>query len=250
MWIRRSLGALSALSIALAGCASNADSPGDAPPVTSAAPAPREELAAAAGKLNETTMTIALTSPGTQSNGSLDPRRKLGDLDMRVSAGGREVTIQIRTVGKDAYVQADGLPGIAPGKWLEIEGSRLAGSTLDVFPEDDPSGANRLVDALSDIKQDGPGRFSATIDLTKASPNKSLAALGDKVKALPFVATVDDRGRLTHTEIDMTSVDPAAGRTTATYSDFGTPVTVERPPPGQTMPAPEEVVRMLTANGA
>lgn len=254
MRIRRlitGLGVLSALSLVLTGCGGNADTPGDAtgsaPPATSAAPAdPKEELTAAARKLNDTTMKMTLSSVGTESTGSLDPQRKLGEMTMKVSAGGREVTIEVRTVGKDAYLQADGLPGTEGGKWLKLDGARLAGTSFDVFPEDDPAGTAKLLNALSDIKKDGPGKFSGTIDLSKTSTDKSVAALGDKVKALPFAATVDDQGRLTSTEIDMSSIEASAGKTKATYSDFGTTVSVEPPPANKTVPASDEVIKMLT----
>jgi hypothetical protein len=253
MRIRRfvtGLGVLSALTM-VAGCGGNADpsgdSPGGAPSTTSVAPADaKEELTAAARKLNETTMKIDLTSPGTTSTGTLDPQRKLGDMTMTVAAAGRQLEIQIRTIGTDVYLQADGLPGAEAGKWLKIDGARLAGSTFDVYPENDPAGTGKLLNALSDVKKDGPGMFSGTIDLTKTSPNPAVAALGDKVKALPFAAKVDDQGRLTSTEIDMNAIDAAAGKTTATYSDFGSPVSVEPPPAGETVPAPDEVVKLLT----
>ncbi|MDG4823095.1 hypothetical protein O7635_14665 [Asanoa sp. WMMD1127] len=255
MRIRRlitGLGVLSALAITVAACGSgdagdSGGATGSAPPATSAAPAdPKEELTAAARKLNETTMKMTLESVGTTSTGSLDPQRKLGEMTMKVAAAGRSLDIQIRTIGKDVYLQADGLPGTEGGKWLEIEGSRLAGSSFDVFPEDDPAGTNRLLNALSDVKKDGPGQFSATIDLNKTSNPNQAAQLGDKFKALPFKATVDDEGRLTSTEIDITSVEASAGKTKATYSDFGTTVTVEPPPAGDTVPASDQVVKMLT----
>ena len=255
MRIRRlitGLAVLSALSLAIAGCGGDGGSPsgstGDAPAATSVAPAnPTDELAAAARKLNETTMRMTLASAGTNSTGSLDPQRKLGEMTMTVSAAGREQKIKIRTIGTDVYLQADGLPGTEGGKWLKIGGERLAGSSFDVFPENDPAGTQRILDALSDIKKDGPGKFSGTIDLTKTSTNAAAAAtLGDKFKALPFTATVDDQGRLTSTSIDVTPAEPSAGKTTATYSDFGTAVTVEPPPAGDTVPAPDDVVKMLT----
>jgi hypothetical protein len=242
------LAVLSALSLAIAGCGGDGGSTGGAPAATSTAPAnPTDELAAAARKLNDTTMKMTLASAGTNSTGSLDPKNKLGEMTMTVSAGGREQKIQIRTIGTDVYLQADGLPGTEGGKWLKIGGERLAGSSFDVFPENDPAGTQRILNALSDIKKDGPGKFSGTIDLTKTSTNAAAAAtLGEKFKALPFTATVDDQGRLTGTTIDVTPAEPSAGKTTATYSDFGSAVTVEAPPAGDTVPAPDDVVKMLT----
>ncbi|MEV4624130.1 hypothetical protein AB0J74_36135 [Asanoa sp. NPDC049573] len=246
------LAVLSALSLTVAGCGADGDSPsgstGSAPAATSAAPAdPTDELAAAARKLNDTTMKMKLESAGSHSTGSLDPQRKLGEMTMTVAAAGRELKIQVRTIGTDVYLQADGMPGVEAGKWLKIAGDRLAGSSFDVFPESDPAGTQRILDAISDIKKDGPGKFSGTIDLTKTSTNKAAAAsLGEKFKALPFTATVDDQGRLTSTTIDVSPAEPSAGKTTATYSDFGTAVTVEPPPAGDTVPAPDDVVKLLT----
>ena len=246
------LGVLSALtlSLAVAGCGDDgpSDPAGDTSGATSAPPASAsDELAAAARKLNETSMKMTLDSTGSKSTGSLDPQRKLGEMTMTVSAAGRELEIQIRTIGTDVYLQADGLPGTEGGKWLKIDGQRLAGSTFDVFPENDPAGTQRILDALSDIKKDGPGQFSGTIDLNRTSTNKAAAAsLGEKFTALPFTATVDDQGRLTSTSIDISPAEPSAGKTTATYSDFGTTVTVEPPPAGDTVPAPDDVVKLLT----
>ncbi|GIF74577.1 hypothetical protein [Asanoa siamensis] len=251
MWIRRCVTGLGlAVVLAMTGCGDAAAPVVGAPATTSAAaPAdPRAELAAAVRKLDGTTMKISQKSPGTTSTGALDAGRRLGDMRMQVSAAGRSVEMEVRAVGSDAYVRAEGLPGSEGRKWLKLDGSRLAGTPLDVFPADDPSGANRLVNALSDISKDGPGRFSGTIDLTKTSPNKTVAAMGDKVRALPFTATVDDEGRLSSTEIDMTSVDASLGKTTTTYSDFGTAVNVKAPPAAETVPASDELIKLMTGS--
>ncbi|WP_144022952.1 MULTISPECIES: hypothetical protein [Asanoa] len=245
--------AVSALSLALTACGKTTN-PSPAPAgattttVTEAPPAdPKEELGAAARRLNETSLKMTLESPGSTSTGSLDPKAKLGEMTMKLDAGGRSAEVQVRTIGTDGYVLAKGVPGVPGGKWMRISLDRLAGSTFDLFPENDPVGVGRLLGALSDVKKDGPGTFSATIDLTKTATNKKEAdRMGDAYMALPFSATVDGHGRLATTTIDLSTAADGGGKNTARYFDFGSPVSIEPPPANQTVPAPETVVKLLT----
>ena len=49
-------------------------------------------------------------------------------------------------------------------------------------------------------------------------------------------------------EIDMSGINSAAGKMTTTYSDFGTPVDVQRPPAAQVQEAPANIPGLTGGN--
>jgi hypothetical protein len=96
---------------------------------------------------------------------------------------------------------------------------------------------------VTQVRQDGPGRFTGTLDATKspsANP-RSVQALGAKAKAVPFTAEVDAEGRLIGLTLQMDAVQPGLPAMKARYSDFGTPVAVSKPA-GRIVKAPQEMI--------
>jgi hypothetical protein len=87
-----------------------------------------------------------------------------------------------------------------------------------------------------------PGHFTGVIDGTKrpGQAGTSAAVFGDAWKALPFEATVDERGHLTSITTHVPAVASMPATTSkVTLSDFGKPVTITAPPASQVKELPE-----------
>ncbi|MEV0716119.1 hypothetical protein [Asanoa sp. NPDC050611] len=248
------LGVFAALAIGLAGCG-NTTAPGvtstpsaGASDDASAPSAATAELTAAAQKLNDDTVKVTLESAAVNSTGNLDPKADKATMSLKIGASGSNSSVDLRSIGEDAWLQATGVPGVEPGKWLHIDGARLAGTSFDALPDGDAAGAGKFVERMADVTKSGDGSYQGTIDLTKvAGSGVSVDVLGGKGNSVPFTATVDDQGRLSKLSLDLTSIDPQLGTMTTTYSDFGTPVTVAQPPAAQVVEAPESLLQALGA---
>lgn len=246
------LALVTALSFGVAGCKdtgtdSAAPAGGNSAAATSAAPQqdPKEALAAAAGKLGKDTVKVTMKmSGGLDATGVMDPTARKAQMAMNVSAGAQKLKIDVVTLDKDIYLKMTGAPSM-PKKWMHVDAAKVkSGGTLDVMPEGDPAGASKMINTVVDVQRNGEHGFKGTLDLTKSpSANATaLKALGDKAKTVPFTATVDDQGRLTDMTVQMSALQPGAGDLKTTYSDFGAPVSVAKPPASQTMEAPKELL--------
>jgi hypothetical protein len=93
-----------------------------------------------------------------------------------------------------------------------------------------------------DAKRVDDRHYTVTLDLTQTNSSsvsqKVLTELGDKAKAIPATVTLDDQGRLSEFAIDLSAADATAS-VKVTYSDFGTPVTVNPPAKSDTVEAPQ-----------
>ncbi|MEV1285635.1 hypothetical protein [Micromonospora sp. NPDC049679] len=247
------LGLVAALSIGVAGCAAPTGTPGagasgSATPSTSssasnsASNSAADELTAAAQKLNNDTVTVAMEMTGLKANGSLDPVRNRATMTMNLATNGKPVTTEIIAVDKDAYVKLTGMPNVQ-NKWMHVDAAKLAGGNFDIMPQGDPAGASKMIKGMADVERTGEGSFRGTLDLTKAPTinTAAIAALGDKAKAVPFTAAVDGQGRLTRLTVDLTTIAPALGTLNTTYSNFGAPVTATKPAAAETVEAPDSL---------
>jgi hypothetical protein len=241
------LGVFAALCLGLAGCGASDISATPSAGASEASPpsAATAKLTAAAQKLNDDTVKVTLESATVRSTGNLDPGADKATMSVRI---GTTSSIDLRTIGQDSWLQATGVPGVEPGKWLHIDGARLAGTTFDALPDGDAAGAGKFVERMADVTDAGDGNFRGTIDLTKvAGSGVSVDVLGGKANSVPFTATVDDQGRLTELDIDLSSIDAQLGKMTTTYSDFGATVEVSAPPAADVVEAPESLLQALGA---
>ncbi|SCL66307.1 hypothetical protein GA0070606_4298 [Micromonospora citrea] len=242
---------VAALSLGLSGCGTKTDA--DTPagngganpaPATSSAPADASaELSAAALKLNEQSVRMKLKSSVIDGDGVMDPATKTGDMTMKMGAQG---TFRVLMLGDDAYLKITGVTGM-PKKWLHMDATKLGRSgNLNLMPEGDPGGAKQMIDSVVDVKRTGEGKFAGTLDYTRTkSEDKAIQALGEKAKAVPFTARVDDQGRLVEFAIDTSVLHESLGMMTTTYSDFGAPVSVKKPAASDTQEAPEELIKAM-----
>lgn len=243
---------VAAVSFGLSGCGgADGGSGSPAAGASSSAPQlePREELRAAAQKLNESTAKVAFSMTGFTGNGVVDPATKRAQMAMNVGAGNQAMKMDVIAVDQDVYLRLQNVPNL-PDKWLHIDSSKLpAGSQLQMMREGDPLNANGLMAGVTELERTGDRAFKGTLDLTKA-PNAdedALKTLGEKAKAVPFTAKLDEQGRLIELVVDMQSVQPGLSEMTTTYSDFGVPVNVEKPAASEVQEAPAEVLRAFSS---
>lgn len=247
------LGVVTALSFAVVGCTQTGAGsvPGaSATPTTTAASTAQtsaaDALTGAAEKLNDDTVKVTMDMAGMKANGSMDPVANKAMMTMDVTTSGQTLKIDIVSLDKDAYLKVTGLPNVQ-NKWMHVDAAKLAGGNFDIMPQGDPAGANNLVKSVVDVQREGDLGFRGTIDLTRSpSVDKAaVTALGEKAKAVPFTATVDDHGRLSTLSVQMGTVVPSLGTLTTTYSDFGAPVTVAKPAASETVEAPDSLLKLL-----
>jgi hypothetical protein len=241
---------VAALSLGLTGCGNSGSGGGTASPsasASSAAPtlAPRDELTAAVQKLNEETVKVNFAMTGFSGQGAMDPAAKKMRISGNLGLGGEAMKMDMIVLGEDIYLKMDGLATMSD-KWQHIDASKLpAGSQLRQMSGGDPVGANNLLSGVTEVRRVGEGRYQGTLDATKstAADPEALRVFGDKAKAVPFTASLDERGRLTELTVDMQSLHQSLGQMKTTYSDFGVPVSVEKPAAGQIEEAPAELLR-------
>ncbi|MFE9205787.1 hypothetical protein [Micromonospora sp. NPDC007230] len=237
------------LGLGLTGCGGRDGSTGrgTATASTSSTPDPTGELTAAVRRLNEQSMRVEVTSSMLTASGVVDPTTRAMDVTLSLGDLGE---VHCLAIGDDAYVKLSGALGTQLGgakKWLHMDAGKLSGGQLGLMPADDPGGVKKLLSAVVDVRRTGDRSYAGTLDYTRTGADpKSLAAAGDKAKAVPFTAAADEQGRLTAFEMDMAAIDPALGKMTVSYRDFGMPVQLSKPPAADTEEAPAELARAFT----
>jgi hypothetical protein len=257
-----SLVTTAAVALAVAGC-DNSTSPtvsGSAPPAggsspsasSAADPAAASQLAAATAKLDQESFKITVTSgSGFKLTGAIDAPNGKGTAD--VSATGPNASVNIKTLllDQDLYVQ---IPGITKnGTWTHVDGSRLpADASIGLRPDQiDPVNTAKLLSSTTDVHSTGSNSYAGTLDLTKAAglagvSQVTIDGYGQAASKVPFTAGLDTQGQLQELTIDL---PPVNGQKTepidALYSDYGAPVTVERPAASEITEAPDSVYKSL-----
>lgn len=206
-------------------------------PAASAGPTdPVGVLKAAAGKVDQQTYKLALSSGGTTgSDGTVvlwDPKAKRGleTTSLKVPTG--EVKIERLTTGPDVYVRISapdrrvpvwdgktwwhvGAPGSPPAK-QGLDNTKLAGT----------------LGTATTVRQTGAREYAGTLDLRQSGAVLGEGVggvLGDRAGAVPFTAAVDEQGRLVRYRIELASEQSQTAQLDLTYSDFGSPVSADPP---------------------
>ncbi|MEW1586474.1 hypothetical protein AB0283_13635 [Micromonospora vinacea] len=248
---------VTALSFGVAGCNNATDAAGtDTRAPASASPVNAlDSLADAIQKLNEETYKVKETGAGgVKISGVVDPTAKKVSMKSISPIGDQGMTVDFVQLGSAVYVKLAGdvqlhsfihLPAL-PNKWMHIDASRIdEGSTFSDMVDGDLAGVNDVIKNVTDVERNGELGFTGTFDITKCPGMRGdfFKRFGEKAKAVPFDAKVDDQGRLTYIFINLSAIDSGfTGGSTATYSDFGLPVTIEKPAADQTVEAPAKVV--------
>lgn len=260
----RPITVLFALALAAAGLAACDTEPQDAGPggqarpiasATSALP-PKEALLAAVQALETTAHTFEIKQGSKSGGGRIDPATRTATMGMGGKVEKVTVSVEYTIIAPELWVKADfgkelnelwGLPG---GTWMAVDRGKIASTaTLPV----DRAGAPRLgvtelfKAGLVEVNRADATHYSGTVDVTAAdsvlAPSEAAVKnAGAKAKAMPFTATVDDRGRLTAFIIDDAGIDPELGLR-LTFAGFGSilPVTA----PADAIPAPAEAYELF-----
>ena len=199
------------------------------------------------------------TTGSDPTSGILNAAKHTVEIDMTQKDPDFTLTMNFLFVEKQSWVKislhgAAGLPKI-PKKWMLLDPSKLKKGP-DAIPigydsDTDPGDAGSLVRSAADVRQTSPGQFTGTTDLSQTGDGdvtdaKTLAALGATAKAVPFVATTDDQGRLRSVLVKI----PKTAKTKAStyevsYSEYGTAPTPQKPSAGAQQKAPAIVYQML-----
>jgi hypothetical protein len=146
-----------------------------------------------------------------------------------------------------------GFEGLSGDKYMHVDRSKIAeieGLQIDA-DNVDPTGAELLVEAITDVKKTGEGTYSGTIDLSKTTDvgfvdEAIVTALGEQAKAVQFEAKLDAEGRLS----ELTAKVPAAGDVKAhelkiTYFDYGSATPPQKPAASDVVEAPATLYEMF-----
>jgi hypothetical protein len=153
--------------------------------------------------------------------------------------------VELRLVDDDVYLKAareSGLPG-AGDTWLQLDPTRVPASLDGGFEpgKNDPGGAARLIAAVNTVEATPEG-FRGTINLNKIGTGNGLSfkpeqtvVFGETATKMPYEVTIDGAGRMTSFVITV-AYQGQTMTASVRYSDFGQPVSVERPSGAVTAP--------------
>jgi hypothetical protein len=256
---RRLAVVLAAVVLTVAGCGttSNNTSGGGATAASPTPKDPKEAVLASTKALTQQPHKITISSDGFTGTGVADPAAKKTSMSAKGSQDGVNISsIDFVLIEPDLWLKIDlgkesRTLGI-PSQYMHIDQTKMKDKSAFGFSagDNDPAESDKLVKGVVDAKRVDDRHYTITLDLTKTNSSsineKVLTQLGDKAKAVPGTVTLDDQGRLSEITVDLSAVDPAA-TVKVTYSDYGTPVTVNPPPKSQTIEAPAAVYGMFNS---
>ena len=255
------LGMMATVALAVAGCANDsalpstgasADSPSTPASSSAADPAAAAALAQATAALGTSSFKLTMTSgPGVRLTGLIDAPNSKGTATLNVTGSNTDIEVKSLLVAQDLYVQ---IPGVTKaGTWTHLDVSRLSdGAVVGLRPgQIDPVNTSKVLTSTTDVQQVDAKSFKGTLDLTKVAGitgvDPSMVTMwGAAAKNVPFTAGLDDQGRLSVLTIQL----PAAGGEQAQsldvqYTDYGSPITAERPAASEVIEAPADVYSTL-----
>jgi hypothetical protein len=255
------LASMATVALAVAGCDNGGTSPGAGSPATvpsagasssAADPAAVAALSAATAQLGQTSFKITVTSgSGFKLTGAIDAPHSTASAQLSASGPNAEINIKTLMIDQDLYVQ---IPGITKsGTWTHVDGSRLpAGANIGLRPgQVDPVNTANLLSSTTDVHATGARSYAGTLDISKAvglaGVNQvTIDSYGSAAQNVPFTAGLDDQGRLSVLTIDLPAVNgQKAQPIEVLYSDYGTPVNVQRPAASQITEAPDDLYKSL-----
>lgn len=211
-------------------------------------------LARSADHLQTESFTVEVESgDAMRTTSRMDAPHRRAEMALRQATGEEQsMTVRTRLLGDDVFMQIEGatIPGV-DARWMRIDQSKIKrGMEVGFAPgTNDAGGADRLLAAITDADRLPDGRYKGTVDLGQVGTGTGLsfstsdiAGLGDAARAVPFLARLDERGRLIHMQIDLPSITAGKAPTVETrYSAFGEPFEVAAPPADQVVTPPDSV---------
>ena len=249
----------------LAACKSEADSPTADSSAAAEKPAdPKEALVASTKELQKGNFTFAIKGGELNGSGTVHLPSKSAEMKMETGQAAEDLSMSMHLVfiDNDSWVKlelggpmADSVPAFKAmkGKYQHLDRSKLDGvKELNFdFADVDPAGAEKMINAITDVKQTGEGAYAGTIDATKATDSDLLdadtvKALGAGASAVPFTAKVDAQGRLTEFAVEVPAADSGKAQTlTVTYADYGSAAAVKAPPAGDVVEASDQLYEIF-----
>jgi hypothetical protein len=269
-----------ALGATLTACGGTSTATGDAAePVD-----PRAAMAASTSGVRTGDYAFTSATPLGKASGVVHVPSKSATLELVSTEKESEGTFSFRFVDADRYVKfkldtsemtgnLDGIdtsdPSMAKmvkdlermvemfsGKtWMHVDLTKVKDSddlTLDPA-NPDMTGAGPLVGSIVTAQGDARS-ITGTLDATKMGEstgpweNADFAAMGEAAKAIPYTATLDDRGRLTKLVLDAPkSGDIPAGAWTLDITGYGAQKAQEKPAKDEVEEMPEDAYEMLNS---
>ncbi len=253
------LGLLASAALAVAGCAPQPtakDGGGTSSPSAPPTPAnPKDAVLGSTKALRQTTYKYTVSTNGITGSGVADAAAKKTTVSLQSARGGTTFKVDGVVIGADMWIKIDWGSGAnqalgIPTKYMHTDPSKYKDRSNIPFGAGggDLGDAASLFKGLVDAQRVDNRHYTITLDLTHADTpavdKETLTKLGDKAKAVPGTVTLDDQGRLSEVNVDLSAVNPAAS-VKVTYSDYGSAVTVNPPPASDTVEAPQSVYDMF-----
>jgi LppX_LprAFG lipoprotein len=255
------LGMMATVALGVAGCTADNATPGasasaetpSAPASSGAAdPAAASALASATAALGTTSFKVTLTSgPGVKLTGFVDAPGNKGTGTLAITGPNANIQVKTLLVDQDLYVQ---VPGITKaGTWTHVDVARLPeGANVGLRPgQIDPANTAKVLTSTTDVQQVDSRSYKGTLDLTKVAgitgvDKVTVDGLGAAAQNVPFTAGLDDQGRLSALTIQLPAANgKQSPPVEVLYTDYGTPVTAERPAATAITEAPDNLYTSL-----
>lgn len=239
----------------LAGCGAKSGTSAAASASPSPTVAPKDALLAAAKPLATSSYQFTVKSPDANGSGAVDALNAVSKLDATVTSDGATVKLNLIRIKTDLWAKVDAgalntVAGIQPDKYEHIDLSTLKNPNLPLdVTKGDTLDIAALLASVNDVKTSDGKTYTGTVDLTKMSgviapDSDTIKKAGAKANAIPFTATVDDKGRLTDLKIDGSSIDPSISLEVS-FSNFESAANVTAPDDSEVVEAPAGVLQMF-----
>jgi hypothetical protein len=139
-------------------------------------------------------------------------------------------------------------------KWLHVDPAKIRNKDDFTLGLENPdmTGSGHLMAAVVTAQKTAEREYAGTLDATKVATldtpfdGEILKAIGDKAKALPFKASLDEQGRLVKLVLDV----PAGGKIpahqqTTEITGYGTATAQQKPAAAEVMEMPEDSYDMF-----
>jgi hypothetical protein len=248
------LSALAALCLAVSACGTASTGTGGllGSQAATGSPSPavsKDALLASIKELGTTSYKYTGTQAGVTLTGVADPPKKAANVSARGTVSGIAIKEDVIGIGNDLWVKADlgsalnRQLGVKTTRWMHVDTTKLGAAANLPFhlAGGDVLDISGLLNGVTDVHRTDARHYTGTINLTSASGVSALSQddldkLGAKAKAMPFTATLDERGRLVDVAVDTSSVDKSVSFKLA-ISDYGAPVAIAKPASSVEAPA-------------
>jgi hypothetical protein len=221
---------------------------------SSAGAAASNDLQAAVQDLTKTSYKYTMKAGDATGNGSVDPTVKHTSVTVSVTAEGGDFKTEVLVIDTELFARISGLPlpGLDGKKWLRIDRTKIKSfASLGIQDIDDPTGVKTLAKTIATIRKTGDRSYQGTLDLSKGSAafgldEAGVRQLGEKARAIPFEATMNDKGKLATWKMTI----PAHGADKETvydlaFSNHGEKLALTKPPASNVANPPDTVYEML-----